>query len=301
MKGFIEDIIETVKLKSAIYFKYGFCKPWGMDVANGPYSQFHMITSGHCILVSEVGNLFLEKGDIVIFPTGAPHQIKDTAGTKCVDGAKAVQEIIAGKKPFNGNGAKTELICGHYELDRELSHLVFTQLPNQIIIKSSEYGRFDLMQSLFDILVEEMDKKRAGFETVSLKLAEVLFISIIRHYFLRKSGEKNNLFTDELVFSAIDQIHRDLSNKWSIRSLARKSGVSRTLFIDRFKNAVGVPPIRYISNWKLVKAKYLLKNTEMTMSQISSQLGYSSNASFNRAFKLKFEITPGKYRSLIAN
>lgn len=66
-------------------------------------------------------------------------------------------------------------------MDHELCHPVLDDLPAFIIIKSSEYGRFDLIQSVFELIAEEMTHKIAGHEVVSLKLAEILFICIIRH------------------------------------------------------------------------------------------------------------------------
>lgn len=296
MNNLIGDILSTVKFNSAVYFKHGFCSPWGMDIPKGNLSQFHLVSSGSCLLIFGKKTTHLEKGDIVILPDGAPHQIKDHNDSICKPGQKVVTNILNGKKPFRGKTESTQLICGHYEMDQEVSHPVFEKLPKCIVIKSSEYGRFDLIYSIFELLVEEMNLKKAGYETVSLRLAEILFISIIRHYYLNQSKDQLNLFKDELVFNAIDLIHKKLGEEWSIEKLARQAGVSRTLFIDRFKKAVGEPPMKYVANWRLTKAKFLLKNTSLPLAQISEQIGYLSETSFNRAFKHKYNISPGKFR-----
>lgn len=296
MNNLIGDILSTVKFKSAVYFKHGFCSPWGMDIPKGVFSQFHLVTSGSCILVFGKKTIKLEKGDIVILPDGAPHQIKDNFDSICKPGQKVVSSILNGKKPFRGKTESTQLICGHYEMDHEVSHPILEKLPKYIVIKSSEYGRFDLIYSIFELLVEEMNLKKAGYETVSLRLAEILFISIIRHFYLQQSKDQLNLFKDELVFKTIDLIHKKLGEEWSIEKLARQAGVSRTLFIDRFKKAVGESPMKYVANWRLSKAKFLLKNSNLSLNQIGEQIGYLSETSFNRAFKQKFNISPGKFR-----
>lgn len=298
MKSLLSDILSTVSFKSAVYFKHGFCSPWGMDIARGDFSQFHLVTSGNCQLYMEESErpIKLEKGDIVIFPEGKPHQIKDQPGAICRGGKEVVQDIGKGIVPFEGAEISTHLICGHFEMDKDLSHPMFDKLPDCIIIKSSEYGRFDLIHSIFELIVEELRDQKAGYELVSIKLAEILYISIIRHYYLIQAKEALNLFRDELIFKAVDIIHSDLAANYNIELLARKVGISRTLFIERFKNAVGETPMKYISNWRMTKAKYFLKNTDLVIAQIGEKIGYQSETAFNRAFKKQFAISPGKFR-----
>ena len=296
MENLISDILDTVKFKSAVYFKYGFCSPWGMEVPNGSFSQFHLITHGNCVLKMDGCSVDLEKGDIVIFPRGLAHQIKDVEHSVCRAGSEVMGEILNGEDPFHGSVAKTHLVCGHYEIDRSLIHPIFQDLPEYIIIKSSEYGRFDLIHAIFELIVDEMDNRRPGYEIISLRFAEILFISIIRHYYLHQNQGKMNLFKDEAIYQAVNYIHKELGNSLNIETLSRQVGLSRTLFIERFKQAVGETPLKYITNWRMVKAQHLLKNTNMSLTEISEKIGYASEPSFNRVFKQTYHITPGKYR-----
>lgn len=297
MNDVIGDILATVKFESAVYFEYGFCGNWGMDVPKGNFSQFHLVTRGKCVLKVEKKNFKLERGDIVILPNGVAHQIKSKKNTRCKSGPKVVTKVMNGKDPFAGEHPKTHLICGHYEMDRDISHSIFDNLPEYIIIRSGEYGRADLIHSAFELLVEEMSNKGPGHQTISLKLAEVLFVSIIRHYYTnRDDAGESNIFTDKLIYKSVDLIHKKLAYSWSIESLAREAGMSRTLYIDRFKKAVGMTPMKYITNWRMTKASQLLKSSEIPLSQIGEQIGYQSETSFNRSFKQRYNVSPGKFR-----
>jgi len=298
MENLIGDILSTVRLKSAVYFKHGFCSPWGMDAPAGEFSQFHLVTHGNCLLSVDGKSIELEKGDIAIFPKGLAHQIKDREDAVCRAGREVVAEIQEGKTPFAGQVAKTHLICGHYEMDRELSHPIFENLPGFLIIKSSEYGRFDLIHSIFELIVEELENKQPGHQTISLRFAEILFISIIRHYYLNQAKDAVNLFKDEAIYQSVDLIHKQLASTLNIENLARQAGLSRTLFINRFKSAVGETPLKYITNWRMTKAKYLLNSTDMTLTEIGEKIGYPTESSFNRAFKQNCQVSPGRFRTM---
>ncbi|RMG22635.1 MAG: AraC family transcriptional regulator [Bacteroidetes bacterium] len=78
-----------------------------------------------------------------------------------------------------------------------------------------------------------------------------------------------------------------------------QAGVSRSLFIERFKKAVGETPMKYVHHWRMTRAKYLLKHTDLPLYRVGEQVGYPSEPSFNRAFKQKFAISPGKYRQAL--
>ena len=298
MKGLMSDIFSTIRFKTVIYFKHGFCQAWGMNIPKGKYAQFHIVTEGNCLLYldGQSDPIQLYRGDIVILPKGRAHQLKDDARAVCLDGSAIVSKISAGLAPFEGPKISTQLICGHFEMDEELSHPVLEQLPSCIIVPGNEYNRFDLIQAMLELIMEELDEQKIGYQIVSKRLAEVLFISIIRHYYLHQSQEKINLFKDDLISRAVEIMHNDLSINWPIDQLARQVGVSRTLFITRFKDVLGDTPFRYISSWRMTKAKYLLQHTDALLTEIADRLGYQSETAFNRAFKKHAAISPGKFR-----
>jgi len=296
MTDLIGDILSTIKFKAAVYFKYGFCRPWGMEVPKGDFSQFHLVTGGRCWLKIEGEGIPLEKGDIVIFPNGHPHQVKDHEDGVCRSGREVVTEVLNGQQPFSGETIATHLVCGHYEMNRELTHPIFEDLPDYIIIKSNDYGRFDMIYTLFELIAEEMEQKRPGYETIALRFAEILFVSVIRHYYLNQSTRTTNLLKDQVIYKVVDFIHRELKSNLNIKTLARHGGLSRTIFIERFKQAIGDTPLRYIKNWRMVKAKKLLIETDYSLLRIGEEIGYPSVSSFNRVFKQTYQISPGKFR-----
>ena len=297
MKDVLSDVLSSLHLRSAVYFKEKFCSPWGMDVAEGKFAQFHIVSRGQCILYTDSIRTptTLYQGDIILFPTGEAHQIKDLEEASCRPGGEIFQDIKDGIPPFSGENVTTSLICGHYELDLELSHPLFKELPSCVIIRGDTYKRSELIGNMIEMISMEIEEKKEGYELLTLKLAEVLLITLVRHYFQKEETEVN-FVKDTLIYQSIGLMHADLSVNWKIEQLAREVGISRTLFIERFKKAVGLPPNKYIHEWKMAKAKQLLRVTDQPLSEVGASIGYHSEASFNRAFKQEFQLTPGKFR-----
>ena len=295
MEGVIGEILKTVRFKTVLYFKYGFCGHWGMDVPKGKFAQFHLVTARQCLLQMADNSVWLQKGDLVILPHGTSHQLKYDDQSTCRQGAEVVHEIMSGVHK-NGQGElATGLICGHFEMDRDVMHPILENLPDLIIVKEESYGSWSLINSALELIITEMEQKLPGHKMISLKLAEVIFVSVIRHHYISGSSEAN-LFTDKIIFNAVELMHENISASWDVSNLARRVGVSRTLFINRFKRAVGETPIRYLTGWRMSKAKYLLKTSDLGLREIAEQVGYPSESSFNRAFKNWNQVAPGKYR-----
>ncbi len=298
MKDIIEDVLDTVRFKSAVYFKHGFCGHWGMDVPAGDYAQFHFVVGGNSILKVADEVFDLSSGDLVIFPTGKPHKIKASRKAVCLSGDSVVKNILNGNDPFEDEGEiSTNLVCGHYEMDRTVSHFILSDLPEFILIKNDAYGRFDLIDTVLNAIIDELSKKQVGHKTIIVRFAEILFVSILRHYYQNQPASKTNLFKDEAIYKSVTYIHNNLNNNLTIEILSRFAGISRTLFIQRFKKSVGNTPLSYIKEWRLTKAKQLLNFSDLSIVEISVLIGYNSPSAFNRVFKNTYHISPNRFRN----
>ena len=95
---------------------------------------------------------------------------------------------------------------------------------------------------------------------------------------------------------AMALVHRDPARPWTLDSLAREVGLSRSVFAERFSQLMVAPAMHYLSNWRLQLAANLLKQERLSIAQVASEVGYESEAAFNRAFKRKFGVPPGAWR-----
>lgn len=100
-----------------------------------------------------------------------------------------------------------------------------------------------------------------------------------------------------MVGRALSLLHAAPADRWTVSSLARRIAVSRTVLGDRFASVLGVPPMRYLTQWRLQVAAHLLRSTDATMPEIAGRVGYASEAAFSRAFKRGLGVPPAAWRA----
>src|SRR5262249_39107425 len=131
------------------------------------------------------------------------------------------------------------------------------------------------------------------------RLSEVLLVEAVREY-IATLGDRDHGWlkglSDPKIGRALALIHADIAASWSADNLAREVGLSRSAFMDRFVQFIGMPPIRYLTVWRLEIAKRHLRESRMSIPQIAVAIGYESEEGFRRAFKREFEIWPAQWR-----
>lgn len=83
---------------------------------------------------------------------------------------------------------------------------------------------------------------------------------------------------------------------WSADALAREVALSRSAFVERFSALIGMPPIRYLTVWRLRTAQLHLRQTRHSIAQLARLVGYESEEAFSRAFKREFGLPPARWR-----
>lgn len=91
-------------------------------------------------------------------------------------------------------------------------------------------------------------------------------------------------------------MHGRPAEAWTLDALAREVGLSRSVFADRFTELMRAPAMHYLSNWRLQLAANLLEQQRLSIAQAAAEVGYESEAAFNRAFKKQVGIPPGAWR-----
>jgi AraC-like DNA-binding protein len=92
-------------------------------------------------------------------------------------------------------------------------------------------------------------------------------------------------------------MHRNPAHPWTIASLAKEAGVSRSVLAERFRHYLNEPPMAYLTRWRLQLGAEKMASTSYSVAQIAAEVGYESEAAFNRAFKREFETPPARFRS----
>ncbi len=297
----MSDILRMIRLTGVVYFRSDFMKPWGMNIDKSNVAQFHLVARGRCYLYIEHADEMVEltAGDAVVFPHGGAHWLADEPDRKKVPGMKVVQSIKENEPIFqNGDDVCTTLVCGHFEFDREIQHPFLKALPNHILVSDTEQRQFSWLENATKVILQETDSGNPGAEVVAERLAEVLFIQLLRSYIVSHGQEEGFLaaLNDRDISNALKLMHSMPEEAWTLELISKKIGMSRSSFAERFKHYVGTTPMDYLTKWRMQKARDLLTNSEISLGSISRKIGYTSEPAFNRAFKKQFNETPGALR-----
>ena len=270
-----------------------------MDVVKDGNSQFWRLVSGNCTVGSPDGRIIeLAEGDLVFVPHGSAHWIADKSTSLRMPSPEFVKARRAGIPVFNSGGDETTLIAGHFEFDYQPLHPFLKDLPPIIHIRQYETENQHLLKQVTQLMVEELNNERPGSSVMLKCLSEIMFINIIRTYLEQAVPDSGFLsaLNDTRISKALKLIQDSPQNHWTLESLASEIGMSRSVFFNQFKKLVHETPLSYLTNWRIRQAQKLLMMDNSNISEIAANVGYQSEAAFNRIFKSKTGQTPAVYR-----
>jgi AraC-like DNA-binding protein len=157
----------------------------------------------------------------------------------------------------------------------------------------------DPLGRLIDFAVTESQGRRAGGECVRLRLSELMFVEVVRRYLAALPAEQTGWLAglrDRFVGRALALLHERPGNPWTLKSLAKEVGLSRSAMAERFTHFVGDPPMQYLTRWRMQAAARLLADGQAKVSAVGHQVGYASEAAFSRAFKKVTGAPPSAWR-----
>jgi AraC-like DNA-binding protein len=313
----LSDVLRAVRLTGAIFFDVEAAEPWVAttpSVANFaravmPGSEhlivFHILTRGTCwaeLTDDSMPPVRLKAGDLVVVPNGDEHSFASVPGMRARGDLSLYKR--AGDRPVpvwvneGGGPEHCHFVCGYLGCDARPFNPLLAALPRMFHASVSTATQ-SWLTSLVRAAVEESDHASAGGETMLAKLAELMFVEVIRKYVAGLPEDTRGWLSglrDRHVGAALRLIHGRPAESWTLDGLARSVGLSRSVFADRFTQLVGVPPMQYLARWRLQLASHLLENRSVGIAVAAAQVGYESEAAFNRAFKKFVGVPPGAWR-----
>ncbi|MTD55743.1 AraC family transcriptional regulator [Amycolatopsis pithecellobii] len=249
---------------------------WTMEFPAFGGARFHVVTAGVCHVVRAAGpTVTLEPGDAVLFPHGTAH---------------ALQNAIDGE---------SQLVCGAYQLDQARPHPLIEDLP-ELIHLPARADRYAGLESSITLLRDELADSEPGKDVLVPALLDVLLVHLIRAWFTERAGRQDTgwcvALGDKVIAPALRAIHEQPGDPWTVESLGARVGLSRAAFARRFASLVGLPPLTYLTWWRLTSAARLLRTTDAPLAAVAQRSGYGSAYAFANAFKREYGISAGQYR-----
>ena len=307
----LSDLLDMVRLDGAFFYTVKANGRWHVESAPAkelrprvlPHAEhlvaYHIVTKGTCYS-GAVGSelLELEAGDVIVYPHGDAHVV---SSDRHQPRGVAVTPNRPGHYPETillGDGGEGEVrfVCGFLGCDQRPFNPLLAALPRQLRMRGMSSHWF---QSMVEQVTHESRPGRAGAGSVLTRLAEVMFIELLRRHLADlPPGQTGWLagLRDEVVGRALGLLHSDPKREWTLAELARQCASSRTNLSKRFTELVGQPPMQYLAQWRMQVAANLLTETDAKVSAVGTEVGYGSEAAFSRAFKKATGLAPGAWR-----
>jgi AraC-like DNA-binding protein len=318
----LSDVLREVRLAGSVFFLVDALTPW---VAAAPHAQtllpavvphaqhlvsYHVIRQGRCWC--RMGNdppTLLEAGDVLVVPHGDAYALSSDPHLESSWSDEATLEwfrdMSAGRTPFvvseGGEGPdRLEIVCGFLGCDTLPFNPVLSGLPRLLRVRLQPDQAGNRLNQLIEYAVGEARDRLAGGRCVLLRLSELMFVELLRQYLLGTPATHTGwlaALSDPIIGRALEQLHRNPSEEWSLDTLARRSATSRSVLSERFTHFLGEPPMQYLARWRMHLAAQRLRDSNAKVSAISLEVGYQSEASFSRAFKKIVGVSPAAWRS----
>lgn len=313
----VADVLRAVRLSGLVIFHTELTAPWGLAVPPAAVLAglfglgtrrlipFHAVAKGRCVSVLD-GVEALGEGDVVMYPHGDAHVLASDAAVV----PTPVGGLLPPLKPeqlavvrYGGGGALTRLVCGFAHCDEAVFNPLAACLPRVLCGRGNGGAGATALHGLLQLALSEAATPRAGTTTLLTRLTELMFVEVLRTHIEALPAEQTGWFAglrDPLVGRALQHLHAEPARDWSVDELGRTVGLSRSALVDRFNALVGQPPMTYLTHWRIQLATQLLRDSHASVATIAEQVGYASEAAFNRAFRRVVGKPPAAWRRAAA-
>ena len=242
----------------------------------------------------------MTEGDFVVITRGEPHVIYSDRRTKplpILDFERPTAQLGVFRHGGSAQPLST-MICGNFTVSRPSRGSVLELLPPVLLLKPAADG--DWLDAILRRMVSEAAVERPGQRIALSRMTEVLFVEVLRSWIKSlRPGEGGWLgaMADPHIGPALQLIHEQPDQPWTLRDLGHRVGLSRSVFSARFTKLVGQSMQRYLIARRMEEAAFLLEATDDAIAQIANRVGYETAAAFSKLFQRHHGQSPGRYRT----
>lgn len=315
----LSDVLNSVRLTGAVFFDVEAQSPFAAEspsteaiadrVMNGAghVIGFHIMAEGSCwaeVIGRDEPPIHFRAGEIIVYPGGDRNIMASAPGMRGTVDQSLYYRPADRLLPFplklhSGGGADTcRFVCGYLGCDTRPFNPLIDALPSVVHSPLSQTSQ-GWLGSLLDLAVKESTERQAGSEVMLAKLAELMFVEVMRNHLNGLPPDARGWFAGlrhPQIGAALRLMHGRPTEPWTLDSIAREVGMSRSAFADQFSHYVQMPPMHYLGKWRIQIAARRIDTHGVSIAEAAAEVGYQSDASFNRAFKRHVGVTPGAWK-----
>ena len=311
----LSDLLRVVRFSGGLFLESNWRAPWCVRSqvvpadcgpglrADGGLVAFHYVLDGRVqVRVGSEPPRVARPGNIILLSRNDPHLLGSDVTMPPMDARplirKAEEAALARSDFGTGRTVKSHFVCG-FLATTVRDHPLLTALPALLVADLRARPCAEWAETSFRYAAREHAARRPASQAILARLSEMLFVEAVRGYIDALPGNATGWLAalrDPSLSRALSALHLRPSRAWTAEELAKEACLSRSAFADRFTTAVGLPPMSYLTRWRMVLAGQRLRESSDTLAQVAAAVGYESEFSFSRAFARETGITPGAWR-----
>jgi AraC-like DNA-binding protein len=304
----ITALLDAPRAHGAFLLRVTMTPPWSVRIEDEAPLTIVAVTSGSACYAPDDGEpVRLLPGDLLLIARPDPYLFADSPdrppqavihpGGRCETPAGASLELPMrqGVRTWgNATQGQDTMLVGTYPCVGAAGSRLLSVLPPTILVREAEHRT-----GLIAVLAKEIQGDGVGQASLLDRLLDGLTVTAIRHWVESPSERPPGWLgagADPIVGAALDLMHDQTAEAWTVASLARRVGLSRAGFARRFTTAVGEPPMSYLTAWRLALAADRLRHDDAPVFRVAAEVGYRSQFTFSTAFKRHYGDSPLAYR-----
>lgn len=320
----LSEVLRGVRLRGAVFFNVNGSSEWAAEALPSKelapllmpgvehVMEFHAVANGNCWAAIPGGpSVQLAAGDVVVFPQGDAHVVSSSPGLRGNTDLGWMQlradELLPFPIAYEGSvgrraealdaAADATIVCGFLGCNLHPFNPLIAALPRLLHLRADADNAW--VTHFMQQALAESRTRRAGAGAMLARMSEMLFVDAVRRYAAGLPDADAGWLAglrDRFVGRALALMHEQPARDWTIDELGRQIGLSRSALHERFVQLVGVPPMQYLTQWRMQAAARLLLESRASVAAIALEVGYDSEAAFARAYKRQVGQAPGAWR-----
>jgi AraC-like DNA-binding protein len=311
----LSDVLRTIRLEGALFLNGEMHAPWCFKVPKGSDIAYvlkpgvqrlaicHLVLQGHC-WAQTAGDapVHVEAGEAIVVPRGDEHVI----GSGLQHAAVNVDHVVTPQVPktervrYGGDGEVAVVVCSYFAYEGDAPNPMMASLPRLFTTALRKRSAGPWIEQSINYVLADASAQAPGSEVLVAKIAEVLFAEVVRGYIETMPANNPGWLAglrEPHVAKCLALMHAEPAKAWTVDALADEVHISRSVLAEKFSELVGVPPMQYLTRWRMIVAAGMLRDGQTPLARVAEGVGYESQEAFGRAFKREYGVSPGQWRT----
>lgn len=258
---------------------------------------WHVVLRGEGRLTFGGETRQVRAGDVILLPHGSPHTIESM-----VDWG----QVLPVAYRFNGtltevhtdnDSGQLEMLCGEFYFGAHTGWLFADDAA--LIVLNTRRDDCPELETLLGVLVRESLAGHPGSGAIVRSLGDTFLVLLLRTLLAAQEppGGLLRLMADPRLQPVVLAVIAAPEEPWTLESMAGRGFLSRATFARHFARAYHLTPQAWLTQLRMaLAARLLLAERQWTVDRVAAQCGFQSLASFSKAFKKRYGVTPGEWR-----